>query len=218
MRVFVLFLSFTHRAPSRCLCFSGFWDLPHYPSPSCFGAPNAEKPRLHEPHIGLPTDLKVIPVYRSPAREICFLDRLANRASSRLRPPLEDGKLYNFGVSHSCPGEDSYQFPFVLLTIINFFFFREKQSDFVCFLVGMGETVLGVSAFFFRFRPALHRADGGLVARSRPGPTPYVSAPPRTPSAARAAAVCNLPVRLGLHRSRAVLAIGTRTASHVDLL
>lgn len=100
--VFVLMASMATsvcaRAPSRCLCFSGFWDPPHYPSPSCFGAPNAEKPRLHEPRIGLPTDLKVIPIYRSPARGICFLDSSANRASSRLRPPLEDGKLHNFGV------------------------------------------------------------------------------------------------------------------------
>lgn len=39
-------------------------------------------------YLDLLTDLKVIPLHLSPAREICFLDGLA-RASSRIRPRLE---------------------------------------------------------------------------------------------------------------------------------
>nr|KAF6428964.1 all-trans retinoic acid induced differentiation factor [Molossus molossus] len=52
--VFVLMASMATsvcaKARSHCLCSLGFWDPPHYPSPSCFGGLNDEKPRLHEPH------------------------------------------------------------------------------------------------------------------------------------------------------------------------
>lgn len=95
---------------------------------------------------------------------------------------------------HSSPKKDQYQFPFVLLTIINVFFsFRERRPGFVCFLVRVGRTALGKSAFFFRFPLASRGVDKDLQPPRRPGPAPYVSAPPLTPSAARAAAVCSLP-------------------------
>nr|KAF6307610.1 all-trans retinoic acid induced differentiation factor [Myotis myotis] len=50
--VFVLMASMATsvcaRARSRCLRSLGFWDPPHFSSPSFFGEPNAEKPRLHD--------------------------------------------------------------------------------------------------------------------------------------------------------------------------
>lgn len=144
----------------------GFWDPPPYSSPSFFGEPNAGKPRLHE--LPLPTDLKIIPLYLSPARETFFLDRLVRGASSRRRPRLEG--RWNIAQCWSVTLQSRSGLVPVPVCAVNdnklffFFFFRGRYPGFVCFLVGVEVGFLS------------HVSPGFALGRPMPPPT---SPPPR---------------------------------------
>lgn len=100
--------------------------------------------------IVLPTDLKIILICLSPAREIFYLDRHGGQQillKDEAAIWQEDGKLHNFGVLWTLQSRSGQgPVPHLCLTIINIFtcrsffvfliflFFRERRRGFVCFL------------------------------------------------------------------------------------
>lgn len=187
------------RASSRCLCSSGSWDPPPWPSLFCFGGPSAEKPRFPDAQRS-----SLLTLAQASMASVC---------SWRLKPLLE-GRWGECTCGRSWSRRDQYPLPMWAANCSNnnkhsVSLFRERRPTFVLLLAGGGRL------------PSRGRPLGRPPGRADPaGPAPYV---PARPSRRRLPAPPQLPRR---RRARpGSCACGARllppppgAASHVDRL